>query len=102
MKRTTQRKMKMRTRRCIFYITVYLIALSACAKFVYGSIPKPTHSETYRVQSGDCIWSIAKLSDSFEDIDRRYIVDDIMELSGCKTSKLEVGQVIKIPMYKGK
>lgn len=92
--------MKRKTRRRIFYATVYLIGLAVWYAIIANSIPKPTHSVSYLTQYGDTLWDIAKMSDSYNDIDCRYIIEDIEKLSDCDAN-IKAGQLIHIPMYKG-
>lgn len=84
----------------IFCIGCYLLILAIWNVVCNHRIPKPVSSETYIVQNGDTLWTIAKLSDGYNEIDRRYITDDIAKLSDCNAN-LRAGQVVKIPMYKG-
>ena len=55
--------------------------------------------EIYAVESGDTLWEIAEMSNGYDNIDTRRIICDMREASDLETSSLQVGEIIKIPMY---
>lgn len=55
-------------------------------------------SESYLVQSGDTLWSIAKMSNGNGHLDVRTIINDIKALSNC-TSDIMAGDIVQIPIY---
>lgn len=63
-----------------------------------NSVPNFTSFSKYTVHRGDTVWEIAELSDGWDKIDARFIVDDIMKLSNC-SENIHPGQTVYIPMY---
>ena len=82
----------------VIILTVTFLLGMIFGVYLNSRIPHPVDVERYVVESGDTVWGIATLSDGWNNIDPRFIVDDIMRLSDCSAT-FHPGQVVFIPMY---
>ncbi len=84
----------------IFLILLVLIVIFAKNTYSRGEI---TYKEDY-ICSGDTLWSIAKNEISnnkyFENKDIREVISELKKVNNFAQTNLEVGDIIKIPMYK--
>lgn len=84
----------------IFLILLVLIVIFAKNTYSRGEI---IYKEDY-ICSGDTLWSIAKNEISnnkyFENKDIREVISELKKVNNFAQTNLEVGDIIKIPMYK--
>ena len=86
-------------KRVITYVLVAALMIVGLALIVQAlETPEPVYYETYVVEKGDTLWSIAQHSDMWNKMDARNIIDDMEEKSNC-TALIYPGQIIYIPMY---
>lgn len=90
-------KENMITRIAIMLVVTFFVGF-ILGVFITSSVPHPVSVKPYVVSSGDSLWSIAEMSDGWEHIDTRIIVDHIQSFSNC-SSLIHTGDVIYIPMY---
>ena len=89
--RARQRKFK----RNVFFAVVSILMLSLAFSGVFGDKITETQYITVSVDSGDTLWSIAK---EHTDGDVRNEIVKIKKANNMKTSDLESGQILKIPV----
>lgn len=85
----------------ITMISIITIVLGMLISFIIhmSQTPQPVAYEKYIVEQGDTLWSIAKLSNGSNcHVLIDYIIDDIMNASGC-TTFIVPDQIVYIPMY---
>lgn len=77
----------------IMFTIISLIVL--CVTFSSTLNRIPWHQEIYRVKSGDTLW---ELSGKYcpDIVDRREWIEEIKDMNDMKTSKLYVGQFLKV------
>ena len=73
-----------------------VLLLLATASAATGSSEPPPVPESYVVQQGDNLWSIADAAYG-DDIDTRQAIHDIKKLNGLANAGVAVGQVLLIP-----
>ena len=88
--RARQRRFK----RNVFFAVVSILMLSLAFSVVFGDTITDTHI-TVSVDSGDTLWSIAK---EHTNGDVRSEIVKIKKANNMKTSDLESGQILKIPV----
>jgi LysM repeat protein len=89
-------------RRRLLVLTVATLALLAGVR-VLGAVggavasalaPEPVATQSYEVQSGDTLWSIA---DAYTEGDPRDLVAQIRQLNDLSTTMLQPGQTLLLP-----
>ena len=75
-----------------------MIVIVLIISIVNACQPKIVGYDIHVAESGDTLWSFAKMSNGYDYIDGQTIVDDIKEASGIDDT-IYPGDVIKVPIY---
>ena len=78
-------------------VIIFAALFSAAIAFAYDT-PDIVGYRPYVVSDGDTLWSIAKTSNGYNNVDIRKIVDDIETVSKCN-SDIKEGDKLYIPIY---
>ena len=95
MNRTTFNRIKFIVEAALLLSITIIIVVSLINLF---KVPSPIYFKKYVVEKGDTLWSIASLSNGYDKMDTREIVEAI-EQKNNTSATIFPGQIIYIPMY---
>ena len=97
-KRRKKTRIANKPRFTLFCILCALIIITGISTLTNASANKNAETYSLCISAGDTLWEIARSSNTCGK-DLRNVIDDIMRLNHLRSTTLQVGDVIEIPIY---
>lgn len=103
MRNTVNRKIKKRTRvvnkpRFMLFCAACLVTVMCVCSLTVVQATKQSQSYMICVASGDTLWEIARSSNT-KGKDLRKVIDDIIKLNNMRSTNIQSGDMLQIPIY---